>query len=215
MDAMYAPRFFREPDHERMCELIECTGFGLLITSDSGGRIMNTFAPMLLERDTAAGLRLIGHMARANPQWRATPQGSEAVAVFMGAHGYVTPTWYAREPDVPTWNYRSVEVRGSFELIEEDQQIRRLLERSVDHFESLSGHTWKLSDIDEPVVAGFQKAVAAFAIGIASLSGATKYSQDKQIEDRERVIEGLKGSGRVDLATAMEATILAEYMKRS
>lgn len=199
---MYAPEVYRETDLGRMARLIRETGFGLLISTDGRG-IMTTYAPMLLEADGDGPLRIIGHIARANEQWRRTAEGSEVVALFTGPHGYITPRWYRDEPDVPTWNYRAVEARGRFTLITDASEVRSLLSRSVDHFEHLADGAWALGDIDEKVVEGFQRGVAAFAINDISLSAATKHSQDKTPTDRERVIEGLIGAGRADLASDM------------
>jgi hypothetical protein len=54
----------------------------------------------------------IGHVARANNQWRALDGKAEALAIFHGPHAYVSRTWYATPPAVPTWNYAAVHVYG-------------------------------------------------------------------------------------------------------
>ena len=63
-----------------------------------------------------AGGRLVLHMARANPHWKAIEPGTAALAVVSGPEAYVSPAWYATKAEhgkvVPTWNYSAVHFTG-------------------------------------------------------------------------------------------------------
>ena len=61
-------------------------------------------------------------MARANPQWQVFANHPEVLAIFHGPHTYITPTWYA-SPDVPTWNYAVVHVKGRVQLKESASEL--------------------------------------------------------------------------------------------
>ena len=85
--------------------------------------------PFLPKRDGEGRIRLLGHFARANPQFEALQKARHVLAIFQGPHAYVSPTWYA-EPShaVPTWNYAVVHAFGTLEIIEDPVETRRVLE---------------------------------------------------------------------------------------
>jgi transcriptional regulator len=85
---MYVPAHFREDRPKVLRDAIARIGFATLITQGSGGVDAN-HVPMLVDGDV---LRF--HVARANPVWRGLTPGAEALAVFLGPHAYVSPSWY-------------------------------------------------------------------------------------------------------------------------
>jgi transcriptional regulator len=103
---MYIPTQFKEENFERLVTLIEDYSFGTLVSTHEGLPFVSHL-PFLFEKDAATPGKLIGHMARANPQWQHLAQGQTVLAVFQGPHAYVSPTWYAAQ-GVPTWNYAVV-----------------------------------------------------------------------------------------------------------
>ena len=89
----YIPPAYREHDLARMHEHIRAVGFATLITVGADGPLVSHL-PLLL--DPAAGPQgaLIGHLARANPQWKESDLAKLALVVFMGPDAYVSPSWY-------------------------------------------------------------------------------------------------------------------------
>ena len=107
---MYIPSSFDVSDGRILESFISRYGFATLITSSSAGLIASHIPITLRKRGDANCL--IGHVARANNQWRAFDGKAEALAIFHGPHAYVSPTWYATSPAVPTWNYAAVHIYG-------------------------------------------------------------------------------------------------------
>src|SRR5438132_13951957 len=101
---MYLPADFQVHDIALLHDLIDRFGFATLITVVEG-RPQVSHLPLLLDRDAGQPGRLIGHMARANDQWRTFDGTTEALVIFQGQHSYVSPAWYEVHPSVPTWNY--------------------------------------------------------------------------------------------------------------
>ncbi len=91
---MYIPKVFLEEDRARLEALIEAHGFALLVTSDRDGRPTASHLPFLYDANRGANGTLLGHMARANPQWRQFGDDAEALVIFWGPHAYVSPSWY-------------------------------------------------------------------------------------------------------------------------
>jgi transcriptional regulator len=192
-----------------MIDLIVRSSFGVLVSYGTEG-LMATHLPMLIDVEDGRAVRLVSHMARANPQWRSIPDGSEVLAIFTGADAYITPGWYSAEPDVPTWNYRAVHVRGAFKLVDDPITVRGLLTRTVDRYESMAGQGWKLEELDESLMVSLERGIAAFSIEITRLDGASKLSQDKSIVDRQQVIDGLerRAAGQdCEVSDAMRQTL--------
>jgi transcriptional regulator len=189
------------PGGDGSLRAIEAYPFGVLITHGDDG-FNETHLPFLVQRDDSpCGATLDGHFARANPQWRdfATPR--EAVAMFRGPHGYISPTWYEPrdKPYVPTWNYIAVHVRGVPRMIEDEEASFEILRRTVERSERARDPEWSLDsalDYARKILPG----IVAFTMPIDRIDAKFKLSQDKPPEIRERVIEAL---GEDPLADAM------------
>ncbi len=131
---MYIPKDFKEDDSERLAALIRDYPFGMLVTIHDGLPFVSHI-PFLYERNSGNKGKLVGHTARANPQWHDLAAGRTAMAVFHGPHAYVSPGWYA-SPGVPTWNYAVVHIYGKPRLIEDESSLEKLVERFTAVFES-------------------------------------------------------------------------------
>lgn len=66
---MYTPVAFAETDLTKLLDFIETHSFGLLVTQRDGMPFA-THLPFLLERNNGPLSALVGHVARANPQWQ-------------------------------------------------------------------------------------------------------------------------------------------------
>jgi len=64
---MYTPESFKVENPERLAALIRDNSFGMLITAPEGIPFV-THLPFLLEPSAGKHGKLLGHMARANPQ---------------------------------------------------------------------------------------------------------------------------------------------------
>jgi transcriptional regulator len=197
---MYIPTAFRADDRPALYELIERHGFGTLVSVIDGAPFA-THLPFLLDR--ARGV-LLGHVARANPHARAV-DGSPALVIFQGPHAYVSPSWYATAPAVPTWNYAAVHVYGTASLLDE-ARLGDLLERLVTKYESGRERPWAM-DLPADYRQKMVQAVVGFEVPLARVEGKFKLSQNRPAEDRAGVIRALAVGGEDERA-------LAEFMAR-
>src|SRR5262245_51222170 len=123
--AMYVPPAFQESDRSKLFDFVEAHSFGLLV-SQLDGQLFATHLPLLVDRHSAAQGRLVGHVARANPQWRELAD-QQVLVVFSGPHAYVSPRWYEAENVVPTWNYVAVHAYGRCQLIDDPAALGDIL----------------------------------------------------------------------------------------
>ena len=101
---LYVPAHFRVEDRDALAAFVADNAFGTLVSSGAGA-LHVSHIPFVAERGAGGELRLLGHVARANPQWSALERAEHIVAIFQGPHAYVSPTWYENHPAVPTLSH--------------------------------------------------------------------------------------------------------------
>lgn len=198
---MYIPNAFAETDRERLHALIEAYDFATLITS-SGAAPMVSHLPFLLDRSAGPNGTLQAHMARANPHWQNF--GGEALVVFHGPHGYVSPTWYEPgRPAVPTWNYAVVHAYGTPRIVDDPQELRGQLEQLSARYEAGRSPAWTMDSQAPDYIDAMLNGIVGFEIPIARLDGKFKLSQNRSVADQLRVARALAdGGSELDRALA-------------
>ena len=185
---MYIPASFAEPDSAKLHEFMRKHSFATLVSQNETG-IIASHLPLLFDAKTGRMGSLIGHMARANPQWREVRD--EVMALFTGPHVYVSPSWYEEDSTVPTWNYAAVHAYGTFHLVEDRESLLEILRRSVDIYESPRPKPWTI-DETAPYVDQMMRGITGFRIEITRLEGKWKLSQNHSEDRRRRVIRALE-----------------------
>ncbi len=188
---MYVPASFLQSDPGVLAEFIRRNSFGLLV-SQSDREPFATHLPLLFDPDAGAHGQLLGHFARANPQWRELA-GQSVLAVFSGPHAYISPTWYDVPNTVPTWNYQAVHVYGRCELVEDDAALLDLLTDTARTYEQGLPKPWTF-DRSDPQIAKMLKAIVGFRIEVSRIEGKWKLGQNHSPEMRKNVVAELSGS---------------------
>jgi transcriptional regulator len=193
---MYLPKAFAVNDLPTLHSFIEQFSFAALVTQQEG-HLIASHIPFVLDRDAGAYGRLRGHVAVGNPQLKhiqsgTPPSASEALVMFQGPHGYISPSWYASPQNVPTWNYTAVHAYGQPRMLDRAALVI-LLQDLVHQHEKLQEQPW---DFD-PQAGWIEKLlpqIAGFEIPIERLEGKFKLNQNRAPADRARVVEVLSVS---------------------
>jgi transcriptional regulator len=201
---MYIPTHFEPNDERVLWDLIDEHSFGTLLTVVDGEPFAS-HVPFLADRDA----RLLHcHVARANPQWQHVAASASVLAIFAGPHGYVSPTWYAEQGGVPTWNYAVVHAHGEAACNDDLEHKRQHVEALAAKYERGRAAPW-VPDYDVRRLAG----IVGIEISVAKLEGKLKLSQNRSAADRAGVIAQLHASGREDDAAL--ARLMAKTAPRS
>ncbi len=190
---MYIPRSFKIDDRQELLSFMRRYPFALLVTS-AASKLEATHLPLevdLTEQENGLfAATITGHFAKANPQWRHLTDDHELLVVFSGAHDYVSPTLYEDPDTVPTWNYTAVHVTGRGRIIEDETELRAMLNRLVERYEGNRSDSWRANWSNEKVLLQL-KAIVGFEIEIHSIEGKKKLSQNRSEEDQRRVRSAL------------------------
>ena len=198
---MYIPAAFRVDDRQRLHDFIEGHNFGLLV-SQFDGEPFASHLPFLLDRTAGPSGTLVGHMARANPQWQQL-DGQEVLLVFSGPHAYVSPTWYEADDVVPTWNYVAVHAYGRAAVVEGWDALLDIVRRSVAVYEAGMARPWVL-DTTGSSMDRFLPHIVGFRIEIDRLEGKWKLNQNHPVERRKKVADILGGQSGGDARAVAE-----------
>ena len=196
---MYVPDHFRENRAEVLHDAMRQIGFATLVTQN----LEANHLPMLLERNV-----LRGHVARANPVWKAGE--GEALAIFLGPHAYVSPSWYPSKAQtgkaVPTWNYITVHAKGHIRWMQDLDWLRAHVTKLSETHESARPEPWTIDEAPESYIAAMLKGIVGFELEIAQLDGKYKLTQNRDLTDRDAVRDAYEREGRADMARLMGKT---------
>jgi transcriptional regulator len=202
---LYVPTHFEAGDRESLVRFIERYAFGTLVSTGADG-LQVSHVPFLPEPD-GERLRLLGHVARANEHWKSLEGATDVLAIFHGPHAYVSPTWYASHPSVPTWNYAVVHARGRAKLLDE-AELHDLLMRLSSTYEAGNAKPWRMSELPADYVSSMLRAIVGFEIEVERLEGKFKLSQNRPA-DLPRVVAALEAGGEAELAAFMRENVPA------
>jgi transcriptional regulator len=191
---MYVPEVFRFDDRTALLSLASAYPFASVITHGERG-LEVSHVPLCVDAERNC---LRGHVARANPQLAHLADGHDVLAVFHGPHGYVSPSVYAEQPSVPTWNYVVVHVHGRARRVDE-LALREILDEMVTRFDATGWRLYTGEEFLRPAL----EAIAGFEIVIDRLEGKRKLSQNRSPEDRARVAEWLERGDETSRAVAV------------
>lgn len=193
---------FAWDDAEAMRAFVDRTGFAQ-ITIVAEGKPASAQAPLVIAPNGSVRF----HLSRAN---RLTPllNGAEVLASVVGMHFYVSPDWYGSDDQVPTWNYRMVEIEGVARRLDE-AELRDLLDRlsAAQEAQLAPKPVWTSAKIDPRKLDMMLRAITGFSIEQPRFGGAIKMGQNKLEAERRGAIAALRALGRDAEADEMEALL--------
>jgi len=133
-------------------------------------------------------------MIRRNPR---------AIVIFLGAHGYVSPSWMRDRSQAPTWNFETAHFVVDITLMNTTEEASATIERLLDHVETDGPQRWQSQELGGRhgrMLSG----VVGFTATIAETRVKLKLGQNERQEVYEDIVLGLEASGNQRLAEAMK-----------
>jgi transcriptional regulator len=197
---MYQPDHYRVDNLSLMHALMRARPFVALVSESAEG-LYATHLPTVLKDDGPYGV-VEFHFARANPHWKYLAERNEALMIFQGAEGYITPNWYPSKAEhakvVPTWNYAVVHAYGRPAVMQDTDWLRRHVAELTAQQERSEVKPWALTDAPETFIEVMLRGIIGFRLAITRLEGKWKMSQNREMKDRDGVVRGLEKRGAGD-----------------
>lgn len=199
---MYVPAHFSIADRSFVREILAQGAFAALVTTIDGAPFA-THLPLLHVEDGSPNGKLVGHVARANPHWKAFDGAGPSLAVFSGPHAYISPSWYATPAMVPTWNYVAVHATGRPRVLAEPAAAMAVLERLTATFEAGFERPWSIAGMPPGRAEAMLPGIVAFEMPVERFEAKGKLSQNRAAADVEGAASALERlGGEQNLATA-------------
>jgi transcriptional regulator len=184
---MYIPNANRVEDQTQLVAFMQANGFATLVSLVQG-ELFATHLPLMVVAEEE-GVRLRGHLAKANPHWQAWATQPEVLVIFQGPHAYISPSHYEKWESVPTWNYIAVHAYGAVQLVQEEAGLLATLTGLIAATDPAYQAQW--DSLPDKFRSGMLNGIVAFQITITRLEGKFKLSQNRPIDDQQRVATAL------------------------
>jgi transcriptional regulator len=187
---MYRPTAFQEDNVDKLVAFMRANSFATLVSIDQNGVPCGSHIPLVvtIEEDV---VKLFGHLAQQNSQWQVFA-AAESLAIFTGAHAYISPTAYEKQENVPTWNYIAVHAYGTPQIItfnDSPELMDKMINKMVDNYEASYQAHWR--SLSQEYREGMMKGIIGFEMSITRLEGKYKLSQNRSPADQQNVSDTL------------------------
>lgn len=186
---MYTPKHFQEGDKQKLVAFMRQYNFGIVVNTKDNLPIA-THLPFVIE-ERGDDLVIVSHMALANEQWKYF-DGSEVLIIFSEPHAYISPKFYEKKQNVPTWNFVAVHCYGVPKFVEGDEALLQLMKKTILSFEK--GYLQQFNELDEKYKTGLLHGIKGFEIVVNKIEGKYKLSQNKTEIERENIITAFEKS---------------------
>lgn len=200
---MYKVSHFLEKDIDKLIAFIEANPFAVLIGSNQNFPSA-TQVPLQLQRDGAT-IKLVGHVMKKTDHYEAFVVNENVLALFHGAHAYVSASVYENPASASTWNYSSVQAKGKIRLLG-DKETREVIRNLTDQYESKDSSA-AFHQMSDEYINKHLKAITGFEITVINLEGVFKLSQNHPSSNRESIVKHLSQSDD------LQAQEIAKQMK--
>lgn len=184
---MFIPKLFKSEDRELMAKIISENAFAILISSKE--KIRATHCMMLLN-GTPDDFYIETHISGANPQAKILTDGDEVLLDFLGAHTYISSSWYSHE-NVSTWNYEAVQIYGKIYLMNDEELVQHL-EKLTSKYESQQKCPFLVENMQREFVQKEMKGAFGIKVYPTEIYIKQKLSQNRNEKDYQNIIAELE-----------------------
>lgn len=202
---MYNIPYFKANNQKEVIDFMHHHPFVTVVGVDVNSRPVATHIPVLME-EREGRIFLLAHIMKQTDHHKAFLQNPHVLAIFSGAHTYVSASWYKDQQQAGTWNYQAVHVNGKLTFLQDDQ-LHSILQRLTAHFENNPASPSLVENLTPEYMQRLMKAIIAFEIEVTSIDHVFKLSQNRDAESYRNIIHHLSNGD-------VEAKQVAEVMKQ-
>lgn len=202
---MYHLPVFQEKNKAEIISFIQTHPFATLIGVGENLQPVATQIPLLL-KERNGSFFLLGHCMKQTDHHKAFIQNNQVLALFTGAHTYVSASWYENKKQASTWNYMTVHARGTIAFLD-DAALPGILDELTHHFEQNPSSPSLYKELPEDYISRLSKAIVAFEIKLWQTDAVFKLSQNRDEQSFDNIVNKLNSGN-------WEAKAVAEEMSK-
>jgi transcriptional regulator len=206
---MYRPTAFQEDNVDKLVAFMRANSFATLVSIVNGIPIASHIPLVITIQDGV--VKLTGHLAKQNPQSHGFGT-VESLAIFTGAHAYISPVLYEKHESVPTWNYIAVHAYGipqTITLNDSRESMDRMIHEMIDTYEANYRSHW--DGLSNQFREGMMNGIVGFEMLLTRLEGKYKLSQNRSQVEQQSVSKALLQS--TDPATRAVGSEMAQNLE--
>ncbi|UKT63540.1 FMN-binding negative transcriptional regulator [Pedobacter mucosus] len=203
---MYKLPYFTTDNQDEILDFMHKNTFVTLIGYD-GEFPVATQIPVKTVVD-GDSIKLIGHVMTNTDHCKAFEKHQNILAIFTGAHAYISASVYDNPKSASTWNYKTVQAKGIIRLLSADETYK-VIKDLTDKYENPETSEAAFNNMDEAYIQKHIKAITGFEILVTNIEHVFKLSQNHSAENKKNIVANLE---RSDDPLALE---IAKEMKRN
>ncbi len=197
---MYNIPYFKSNNFSEVLSFMKAHPFIVLCGIGLDNKPIATHLPVIIiQKDDRIFLQ--AHSMRKQEHTIAFETNRHVLAIFHGAHSYVSATLYEPNNTASTWNYSAVHASGILRLLDDDG-LYNLLKTLTNHFEGSPHTSASFENLSEDYVRNHMKAVVAFEIEVTNLQHVFKLSQNKTEHEKGTIMQHLSNGNQDEQAVA-------------
>ena len=191
---MYKAPYFTTDNQEEVLEFMHQNTFISLVGFD-GEFPVATQVPVKTVVDGEV-IKLIGHIMTKTDHCKAFEQNPNVLAIFTGAHAYISASVYEKPQSVSTWNYKTVQAKGVIRLLNSEETYQAIKELT-DKYEDPNSSPAAFNRMDEAYIQKHLKAIMGFEVVVSNINHVFKLSQNQSAANKESIVKNLEQSDDV------------------
>jgi len=202
---VYKVNHFLETATDKLLPFIEAHPFAVLIGANQNIPAA-TQVPLQVKKE-ADVIKLVGHIMRKTDHHEAFANNENVLVLFHGSHAYISAAVYENPESASTWNYSSVQAKGTIKLLG-DEETRKIIQDLTNQYEPHASPA-AFHRMSDDYINKHLNAITGFEITVTSLEGVFKLSQNHSQVNKKAIVEQL--SQRNDV----QAQEVAKQMKEN
>jgi transcriptional regulator len=188
---MYKLPYYTEADQDKVIDFIKANAFATVIGIGDNAPVA-TQIPLTIENKDGK-LFLQGHITRKTDHHQAFEKNKKVLVLFTGPHCFVSASWYTNPLGASTWNYMTVQAKGTLSFLDEAGTYNAIKVLS-DHYTGTDA-AGSFDNIPKEYIDQMLKAIIGFSIEVEHLEHTFKLSQNRDLESKKNIIAELQQRG--------------------
>ncbi|WP_316828343.1 FMN-binding negative transcriptional regulator [Pedobacter miscanthi] len=149
-------------------------------------------------------IKLIGHIMSKTDHCKAFGRNPNVMAIFTGAHAYISAAVYETPAVASTWNYKTVQAKGIMRLMDSEETYQ-VIKELTNKYENPETSPAAFNKMDEAYIQKHLKAITGFEVLVNHIDHVFKMSQNHSAKNQDSIVANLeKSNDALDQAVAKE-----------